>query len=249
MAGKPSKWLKPVMIITGLLVVILLIRLSGLTEYIHINNLSKINAWIKGFGIFGPVVYIVLYILSCIFFLPGIPITLAGAIAFGPILGTLYVSIGSTLGAGAAFLMGRYAARSMVTGWISKNKQLKKIDEGVKTHGWRMLMITRLVPVFPFNIQNYIYGLTKIRFSTYLLVSWLCMLPGTIAYVFAGGSLISGKGDLKKTFIYLAIAGIFFVLVSFVPRLIKKRYQDVLSADREQNMYRGQAINPTVRDK
>lgn len=227
------------MIITGLLVIIILIRLSGLTEYIHINNLSKINAWIKGFGIFGPVVYIVLYILSCIFFLPGIPITLAGAIAFDPILGTVYVSIGSTLGAGAAFfLMGRYAARSMVTNWISKNKQLKKIDEGVQARGWRMLMVTRLVPVFPFNIQNYVYGLTKIRFSTYLLASWLCMLPGTIAYVFAGGSLISGKGDLKKTFIYLAVAGIFFVLVSFVPRLIKKHYKDVLSEDQKQNISR-----------
>jgi len=169
-----------------------------------------------------------MYIASCVFFLPGIPITLLGGLAFGSIMGTVYVSIGSTLGAALAFLVGRYAARSMVEGWMSKNEKLKKIDEGVEKQGWRMLMITRLVPVFPFNVQNYVYGLTKIKFLTYVLVSWICMLPGTVVYVFAGGALVSGKGDIKKTIMYLAIAGVFFVLVSLIPSLIKKRYRETV---------------------
>jgi uncharacterized membrane protein YdjX (TVP38/TMEM64 family) len=116
----------------------------------------------------------------------------------------------------------------MVEGWIQKNERLKKIDEGVKKHGWRMLMITRLVPIFPFNVQNYVYGITNISLGTYVFVSWICMLPGTIAYVFAGGALVSGKGDIRKTIMYLAIAGVFFVLVSLIPGMIKKRYKDVV---------------------
>ena len=225
---RKENWSKLIIIIGALVILIALMRVSGLTDYITMENISRLNEWIRGFGIFGPVIYILLYIASSILFLPGVPITLVGAFAFGSVFGTIYVSIGSTLGASAAFLIGRYAARSMVEGWMTKNKRLQKIDEGVKTHGWRMLMITRLVPIFPFNVQNFVYGLTKIRFLTYVLVSWICMLPATVAYVFAGGAIVSGKGDLKKTIIYLAIAGVFFVLVSFVPGTIKKRYQEVI---------------------
>ena len=87
-----------------------------------------------------------------------------------------------------------------------------------------MVMITRLVPIFPFNLQNFAYGLTKVKFSTYALVSLTCMIPGTAAYVFAGGALVSGKGDLKTTLAYLAVAAIMFVIVSLIPGFLKKRY-------------------------
>jgi len=219
-------------VILGVLIaVIVLMRVFGLTKYISLQNVQKLNQWIQGLGLLGPIVYIIIYILCCVFFLPGIPITLLGAVAFGPIKGVIYVSIGATLGASAAFLIARYAARSMVEEWIKKNERLRKIDEGVRKHGWRMLMITRLVPIFPFNIQNYVYGITNISFWTYVLVSWICMLPGIVAYVFAGGALVSGKGDIKKTMMYLAIAGVFFVIVSLIPGMIKKRYKDVVEEE------------------
>jgi len=218
-------------ILAVLIGIVVLMRVLGLTKYISIQNVQKLNEWIKGFGPLGPVIYICMYVLSCVFFLPGIPITILGAVAFGAVMGTIYVSIGSTLGATCAFLIARYAARSMVEDWIKKNERLRKIDEGVRQHGWRMLMITRLVPIFPFNIQNYVYGITNIRLLTYMFVSWICMLPGTVAYVFAGGALVSGKGDIKKTMMYLAIAGVFFVLVSLIPGMIKKRYKDVVEEE------------------
>jgi len=119
----------------------------------------------------------------------------------------------------------------MVEGWMARNERLRKIDEGVEKHGWLMLMITRLIPVFPFNVQNYVYGLTKIDFLTYVFVSWICMLPGTVAYVLAGGALVSGKGDIKKTIMYLAIAAVFFVLISLIPGIIKRRYKDVVTEE------------------
>jgi uncharacterized membrane protein YdjX (TVP38/TMEM64 family) len=167
------------------------------------------------------------YIVACIFFLPGLPIAVLAGFAFGPIFGTIWASIGATMGATAAFLIARYAARGMVESWVEGNEQFKKIDEGVRKQGWRMLMITRLVPIFPFNLQNYAYGLTDIKLSTYVLVSWICMLPGAAAFCFAGGTLTSG-GDLKTTFLYLAIAAIFFVFLSFIPGWIKKKQGDKL---------------------
>jgi len=231
MAEGKKGWIKLCIILAVLIGIVVLMRVLGLTKYISIQNVQKLNEWIKGFGPLGPVIYICMYVLSCVFFLPGIPITILGAVAFGAVMGTIYVSIGSTLGATCAFLIARYAARSMVEDWIKKNERLRKIDEGVRQHGWRMLMITRLVPIFPFNIQNYVYGITNIRLLTYMFVSWICMLPGTVAYVFAGGALVSGKGDIKKTMMYLAIAGVFFVLVSLIPGMIKKRYKDVVEEE------------------
>jgi uncharacterized membrane protein YdjX (TVP38/TMEM64 family) len=111
---------------------------------------------------------------------------------------------------------------------VKDNAQFRKIDDGVERQGWRMLMITRLVPIFPFNLQNYAYGLTKIRFPTYVLVSWICMLPGTAAYVQLGGALVSGKGNLGKTLLYLALAGVLIVLVSLIPNLIRKRQPEAM---------------------
>lgn len=211
-------------IIAGIIAVaIILMKVFGVFEYISIENITKLTEWINSFGIIGPLVYIALWIAACIFFLPGLPVALLGGFVFGPWFGILYSSIGSTLGATAAFLVARYAARSMVEGWVQGNEQFKKIDEGVEKQGWRMLMITRLVPVFPFNLQNYAYGLTKIKLGTYVLVSWSCMLPGTIAFSFAGGSVVSGQGNLGKTLMYLGIAAVFFVIISLIPGWLQKR--------------------------
>lgn len=213
-----------ILILGALVAVIVLLRLTGLTSYLSLQKIQDLNRWIASFGFWAPLVYILLYIAWCVFLLPGLIITIAGGLLFGSLWGTVYVSIGSTLGASAAFLLGRYAARQTVERWLRKYPYLQRIDQGVERHGWRMLMITRLVPLFPFTYQNFVYGLTRIRFSTYILVSWACMLPGTIAYVFAAGSLASGQGDIRKTLWYLGIAAVFLVIVSLIPYWIKRRY-------------------------
>lgn len=210
-------------IIIGIVVIITLMKYFGLFEYISIENMQNLKAWINGYGMLGPIIYIVLYIVACIFFLPGLPIAVLAGLAFGPIMGAVWASIGATLGASAAFLVARYAARGMVEGWIQKNDKLKKIDEGVQKQGWRMLMLTRLVPVFPFNVQNYVYGLTNIKFLTYVLVSWICMIPGAVAFTFMGGSIVSGEGNIGKTLMYLGIGAVFFVIISLLPGWLKKK--------------------------
>lgn len=220
---KQKGYVKLAITLGVIVVIVALMKYFGLFEYISLENMQNLKTWINSYGAIGPIIYIVLYIVACLFFLPGLPIAVLAGLAFGPVMGAVYASIGATLGASAAFLVARYAARSMVESWVEGNEQFKKIDEGVEKQGWRMLMITRLVPVFPFNLQNYAYGLTKIKFGTYVLVSWICMIPGAIAFTFMGGSIVSGEGDIGKTLMYLGIGAIFFVIISLIPGWLKKR--------------------------
>ena len=128
---------------------------------------------------------------------------------------------GATVGLTLAFLVARYAARGLVASWVEENDRLRKLDGEVERQGWRILVITRLVPLFPFNLQNYAYGLTKIGLGTYVLVSAVCIIPGVVAYTFAGGSVTSG--DLTRTFIFLGIAAVFFVLLSLIPGRLRRK--------------------------
>jgi uncharacterized membrane protein YdjX (TVP38/TMEM64 family) len=217
-ARKPG-WIRPVLIVGVLIGVIALVK-----YFVTPERIKQLDSTLESLGVWGPLVYIVVYIIGTLVFLPGLALT-AGAGLFGAVWGTVYVSIASTIGASLAFLLGRTALRPMVEGWASENTVFKKIDEGVETHGWRMIMITRLVPIFPFNFQNYAYGLTRINFWTYVLVSWICMLPGTAAYVIAFSSIKDGGGDPKKTVLILAVAALLIVLLSFVPRILKKHYR------------------------
>jgi uncharacterized membrane protein YdjX (TVP38/TMEM64 family) len=220
--ARGANWLKLLAAAAVIAAGILLARQMGAFELLSLDNIDRLDAWFRGFGIWAPVIFLGVWIVACVFFLPGLPVTIVGALIFGPLYGTIFSSIGSTLGATAAFLVGRYAARGMVEGLISKNQKLRLIDEGVKTHGWRMLMVTRLVPLFPFSAQNYVYGLTQISLFTYVVVSFVCMLPGCVAFNFAAGSIRAG--EFGRFFLYLAVAAVFFVLLSLIPVWIKKRY-------------------------
>ena len=135
----------------------------GVFGFLTLDNVDRIDAWFDSLGWKAPLVFVLLWIAACVFFLPGLPISIAGGLIFGAVWGTVWTTIGANIGAVAAFLIGRYAARGMVERQMRRNKGLRKIDDGVSRHGWRMLMVTRLVPVFPFNIQIYVFGLTDIR--------------------------------------------------------------------------------------
>ncbi|MFW5988182.1 MAG: TVP38/TMEM64 family protein [bacterium] len=192
----------------------------GLAKYFSRQNLDLLQNWINDFGIMAPIIYIGLWIAACVFFLPGLPVAILGGLVFDPIPAVIYASLGSTTGATAAFLIGRYAARDLVEGWKKNNKHVQKIDEGVKKNGWRMLLLTRSVPVFPFNLQNYVYGLTDISLPMYFFVSWVTMIPGTVAYVLMASALASGESPMQ-ILMYIAIAGILIVLLSLIPKFIQ----------------------------
>ena len=207
--------------------VYLVLRYYGVTDDIRLENVPKIKTWVAGFGKIAPLVYIGLYLVSTVFFLPGSPVTVLAGFVFGPLWGIFYASVASIISISIVFLIARYVARDLVEGWVKNNAQFRKIDEQVEEQGWRILMFTRLVPIFPFNLQNYAYGITSIRFSTYVLASAIFMLPGTAAFVQLGGAFVSGEGNIWKTLLYLGIAGVLMLLLSLIPRLLQK-YQTKL---------------------
>ncbi len=218
-----KKSLIKILIAVGIIAVVyLVLHHYGITKHIRLENVPKIKTWVESFGVIAPLVYMGLYLISTIFFLPGTPVTVLAGFIFGPLWGVFYASISSIISVACAFLIARYVARDLVEGWVKDNAQFRRIDEQVEEQGWRILMFTRLVPIFPFNLQNYAYGLTSIRFSTFVLTSAIFMLPGTIALVLLGGAFVSGEGNVWKIALYLGIAGVLMFALSLVPNLLRK---------------------------
>jgi uncharacterized membrane protein YdjX (TVP38/TMEM64 family) len=141
--------------------------------------------WINGLGALGGVVFIAIYILATLAFLPAAILTLGAGVIFGVIWGSLYVFIGATLGAVAAFLVGRYVARGWVKQKISSYKKFANIDQAVSKEGLKIVFLIRLSPLFPFNLLNYALGVTSVSLKDYFLASF-GMIPGTIMYVYLG---------------------------------------------------------------
>jgi len=165
------------------------------------SRLTDMLIWIKGLGWMGIVVYFFLYIAACIFVVPGSVLSLGAGFIYGVIQGSLMVSVSSTAGASAAFILGRYLARSRIERKVAGNPSFMEIDSSIKNKGWKIVMLLRLSPVFPFNTLNYVLGLTGVRFIDYVLASWIGMIPGTVMYVYIGsaaGSLASISSGLER---------------------------------------------------
>jgi uncharacterized membrane protein YdjX (TVP38/TMEM64 family) len=149
--------------------------------------------WIEAQGAVGGLAFIALYIAATVAFLPGSILTLGAGVVFGVVLGSLYVFVGATLGAIAAFLVGRYLARGWISQKIARNAKFAAIDAAVAQQGFKIVLLTRLSPVFPFNLLNYALGITGVSLKDYVLGS-IGMIPGTIMYVYIG----SLAGDLAR---------------------------------------------------
>ena len=141
--------------------------------------------WVDSLGSVGAIAFIIIYILATVAFFPGSILTLGAGVVFGLVLGSFYVFIGATIGATAAFLVGRYLARGWVAEKIQGNNKFQAIDEAVGKEGLKIVLLTRLSPIFPFNLLNYAYGVTGVSLKDYLLGS-AGMIPGTIMYVYIG---------------------------------------------------------------
>ena len=153
--------------------------------------LTQALQWVDSLGFWGPVAFIILYNLATVLFMPGAILTLGGGVIFGVIQGSIYVFVASTLGATCAFLMGRYLSRRWVSKQMEGNSKFKAIDEAVAKEGLKIVFLTRLSPIFPFNLLNYAFGVTRVSLKDYFLGS-TGMIPGTVMYVYLGSIL----GDL-----------------------------------------------------
>lgn len=147
--------------------------------------LDDVFNWIDSLGYIGGIAFIIIYILSTIAFIPATALTLGAGAVFGVIWGSIYVFVGATLGAIAAFLIGRYLARDWIGKKIEGNQQFLAIDKAVAQSGFKIVLLTRLSPVFPFNLLNYAFGITGVGLKDYAIAS-IGMLPATVLYVYIG---------------------------------------------------------------
>jgi uncharacterized membrane protein YdjX (TVP38/TMEM64 family) len=155
---------------------------TGFNPQILLKNLLE---WVESLGSIGAIAFIGIYIIATIAFLPAFILTLGAGVLFGVWFGTVYVFIGATLGAILAFLVGRYLARNWVAKKIAGNDKFSSIDRAVGKEGLKIVVLTRLSPLFPFNLLNYAFGVTGVSIQDYVIGS-LGMIPGTLMYVYIG---------------------------------------------------------------
>jgi uncharacterized membrane protein YdjX (TVP38/TMEM64 family) len=215
---KKKGWGRRLTILAVLIAAILAVRTSGATRYLDQEALRQL---IAGYGMLAPFIYILIYTVAPALLLPGLPITIVGGILFGPFWGVVYTITSATMGACLAFLVSRYVARDWVEGKLC-SPRWRRLDEGVEKHGWKVVAFTRLIPLFPFNLLNYAFGLTKIGFWPYAITTFICMLPACIAFIVFSSSLLDLiRGKVSPTFV-IGIALI--VIVSLIP-FFYRRYQ------------------------
>lgn len=193
---------------------------------------------VESVGPWGPVLLAGAYVVACVLFVPGSVLTLGAGFLFGVVRGTIAVSAGSVLGATAAFLIGR----TLLRGWIEKRvaayPRFEAIDRGVGKEGFKIVLLVRLSPVFPFNLLNYAFGLTNVRLWQYVLASWIGMLPGTLMYVYLGSALKSladvaagaPKGGAPQTVFFVAGLVMTVVATVVVTRAARRALSDAVAA-------------------
>jgi uncharacterized membrane protein YdjX (TVP38/TMEM64 family) len=189
-----------------------------------------LQSWVNEAGVAGPVVFMLIYIIGTVFFFPGSVLTLAGGALFGPVAGTFYNLTAATIGAIVSFIAARYLAHD----WVEKKTggRLKTLKQGVEGEGWKFVAFVRLVPLFPFNLLNYALGLTKIRLSHYSIATYICMLPGAIAYTYLGyigrEAMAGDDAIIQKVLLGIALLAV----VGFLPGLIGKlRAKPMINVD------------------
>ena len=209
-----------------------LIAVSVAVSFLPVGDAVKnFTDWVRDLGLAGAFIFIGVYALAALLFLPGALFTIGAGLVYGIAGGTAVAIVGATLGAGLAFLAGRYLFRDRIKKIAGKNKRFEAIDDAVGVQGWKIVGLLRLSPLIPFNVSNYLYGITAIDFWPYLLASFVGMFPGTLLYAYLGAigqaGLSGGKkghSSLEWTFLGLGLLATIVVTV-FVSRVAKTALQ------------------------
>ncbi len=216
-----KNWLKLFVFVFIVALLVYLARVYKLEE-----SLAGIKTWVEAQGVIAPLIYIGLYILATVLAVPATALTLMAAPIFGVFFGVIYVSIGANIGACLCFLISKYFARNIIKGILDKNEKFKKLEELTEKNGYIIVAITRLVPIFPFNLLNYGFGLTNIPFKVYFLWTALCILPGTILYVAGVGAVTYAIEHGEVPWVLVAIALSILAIITFVVKKAKSRLKE-----------------------
>jgi len=206
--------------ITILIVFIILATLAFIYKDTFLSQDFLFNT-IKSFGPWAPIVFCLLYIIGSAAFFPASFITLLSGLLFGLKMGTIYAVIGTVLGASFCFVIARYLAGD----WLKKKPHpiIATVQEGVKQDGWRYLAIMRLVPISPFSILNYAFGLTPMKLSVFALTTSFATIPMTFTYAYIGFLGRETATEQGGSFIKIGIGLALLILLSFLPRFFRKK--------------------------
>lgn len=214
----------------GLLVVAVVV----LMRFLPVGDwLVQLQSWIKTLGLFAPVVYVLLYVATTVLLIPGSLLTIGAAGIFSFWKAFVVVLVGANVGALAAFLLTRTFLREKVARWAEGNPKFAALDRAIGREGFKMVLLVRLSPVFPFALLNYLLGLTTVRTSSYVLANLIGMLPGTFLYVYIGATardaLSAGSGGIGAWQLALRIAGLLatVAVVVLVTRTARKTLAQV----------------------
>ncbi|MGV3486254.1 MAG: TVP38/TMEM64 family protein [Planctomycetaceae bacterium] len=213
------------------ILVIVAAMLASMRAWQWDQAIVELKQWIAGLGTWAPVVLGVLYVVATVLLVPGFILTLIAGALFGPIVGMVCVSIGSTVGASLAFIIARYVARDRVASFADRYPRFDAIDRAIGEGGWKVVALLRLSPAIPFNVQNYLYGLTRIRFWPYAMTSWLAMLPGTFLYVYlghiTGAALAEDRDRTVAEWLMMGIGLLATIAVTvMITRLARRQLRD-----------------------
>lgn len=212
--------MKTAKLLRGFLLIAILAGVTVAASSGSALNAAAVERLVASAGATAPLLFVLGYAVATVFFMPGSVLTLAAGALFGPVAGAFYSLTGATLGATLAFLVARFLAGA----WVARKAggRLRDFVQGVEAEGWRFVAFVRLVPLFPFNLVNYALGLTRIPLVQYVLASYLCMLPGALAYAYLGfaghEAATGGEGLLQKGLIALAL----LATAAFLPKLVMR---------------------------
>lgn len=196
---RPHSLTRIAMILSVLVLIVGFLLLAPVKQW-----LIDILAAIQQLGTAAPAIVSLFYVVAAVAFLPGSVLTLGAGFLFGVKVGFVTVWIGATAGACAAFLIGRNLARDWVTGKVSSHPKFSALDDAIAREGFKLILLLRLSPIFPYNFLNYALGLTKVTFRSFALASGLGMIPGALMYVYIGSAARSlaevASGNLHTGF-------------------------------------------------
>lgn len=220
------------------------ILVAGLTVLFFVGRevgtgLPRFAVWVESLGVLGPLVFVLGYALAAALFVPGSLLTLAAGATFGVAKGTAFVLAGATTGACLAFLVSRHLARARIERMLAGNQRFAAIDRAIGKSGWKVVVLLRLSPLFPFSLLNYALGLTKVRFLDYALAS-VGMLPATLVYVYLGSlagdiaTIAADAAPAPRGAGYWALLGVglaaTIAVTTTITRIASKALQEVTSA-------------------
>ena len=217
---KPEWW-RPVALLAAVA------ALAVLAQWLDAaQHLVELRTWIESLGVWGPLVFGLIYVVAVVAVVPGSALTAAAGALFGTVVGIVVAVTAATIGASLSFLIARYFARDATLDWLCGRERFRRLNRLTARYGAVAVLLTRLSPFLPFNILNYSFGLTQVRFLTYVFWSWVGILPGATFVVLASAAVFGAlsRGEIPRFIIYAAVAAGLGVAILVV--LVQKRLRE-----------------------